>query len=111
MSRSQYAQGDCEEWTPPCPACKSRQTSFCSITDDGPVYLCSPCCEAFYHEPAHDLRARIGRRLLLGTVVFCVAVVVAAIALTPSRPAPNPPKYQQYAPPRVPDAPAVSPRW
>jgi transposase-like protein len=37
---------------PRCPKCSSRQTARCGSTDDGLVYICSPCCEAFFLDDA-----------------------------------------------------------
>jgi hypothetical protein len=64
---------------PPCPLCSSRETSFCGEAPDGPVYLCSPCCEAFFHEPAPPAEAS---GCLWGVAWLCLCVLAAILALS-----------------------------
>lgn len=65
--------------TPPCPRCRSAYTSYLNTTQDGPVYLCSPCCEAFYFEP--PVRKPFNVIRIFSAVILCAFLIFIAAAL------------------------------
>jgi hypothetical protein len=83
--------------TPACPVCHSRETSFCGETRDGVVWLCSPCCEAFFWDSdaeTGDAPIQAGRRILVSALVafgFCLLVWVAVTPKPTSVPPPSQP--------------------
>lgn len=73
---------------PPCPTCSSRETSLCGPTDDGLVYLCSPCCEAFHLEERQCGMATVASRMLWVGLAAAALLVLWHVATTPDAPRP-----------------------
>jgi len=66
----------CANDGPPCPTCGSRQTSRCGETDDGVIYLCSPCCEAFPYEPPQVTPSLVALRIAIVGTLAALALIL-----------------------------------